>query len=89
MGCCLEAADGKPDFESCPGVPAPASKLIAVVTHSGRLIGDEAELELDSEVEIMVRTDSDPWIGLMDRPDEPVDLGVRWIPRKRTSETHM
>jgi hypothetical protein len=74
MGGCLEAADGEPDS---PGVPAPASKLIAVVTRSGRLIGDKTEPELDSGVEVTVGLDSDPWVGPMDGPDEPENLGVR------------
>jgi hypothetical protein len=47
--------------ESCPGVPTPKSKLIALITRSGRLIGDENEPELDSGVELSVGPDSDPW----------------------------
>jgi hypothetical protein len=77
MGCCLEAADGEPDFESCPGVPAPACKLIAVVTRSGRLIGDEAEPELDFGVEVTVGPDTDPWADSIDEPDGPTGLAVR------------
>jgi hypothetical protein len=58
---CMAAADGEPDYESCPGVPTPKSKLIALITRSGRLIGDENEPELDSGVKLSVGPDSDPW----------------------------
>jgi hypothetical protein len=53
--------DGEPDFESCLGIPTSRSRLIALVTHSGKLIGEECEPELDTEVEMSVGPDTDPW----------------------------
>jgi hypothetical protein len=79
---CMAATDGEPDYESCPGVPTPKSKLIALITRSGRLIGDENEPELDSGVELSVEPDSDPWCGPEDDdlypsnqidPEAPID----------------
>jgi hypothetical protein len=58
-------------------VQAPASKLIAVVTRSGRLIGDGVEPELDSGVEVTVGPDSDPWADSLDEPDGPIGPVVR------------
>jgi hypothetical protein len=58
---CTTATDGEPDYESCPGVPTPKSKLISLITLSGRLIGEENELELDSGVELSIGPDSAPW----------------------------
>jgi hypothetical protein len=40
---CMTAADSEPDYESCPGVPTPKSRLIALITCSRQLIGDENE----------------------------------------------
>jgi hypothetical protein len=62
--------DGEPDFESCPGVPTPRSRLIGLVTRSGRLIGEECEPELDDGDETTVGPGTDPWGLLQSQPHE-------------------
>jgi hypothetical protein len=62
--------DGEPDFESCPGVPTPRSRLIGLVTRSGRLIGKECEPELDDGDETTVGPGTDPWGLLQSQPHE-------------------
>jgi hypothetical protein len=54
----LAVADGEPDFDSCPGVPAPESRLIAM---SGRVLGENNEPDLDDDAEVSVGPQTDPW----------------------------
>jgi hypothetical protein len=57
----LAAADGEPDFDSCPGVPAPESRLIAMITRRGRVVGENNEPDLDDDAEVSAGPQTDLW----------------------------